>query len=87
MEIIVYNGFSKRINSTKRPSGGTTINVALKSPTSVITPTFRLTGFNTAWNYVQWGNRYYFVDNIVILTNDIAEYCNFHVYKLQTIEN
>ena len=80
MEIIVYSGFSKRINSTKRPSGGTTIDVALKSPTSVITPTFRLTGFNTAWNYIQWGNRYYFVDNIVILTNDIAEYsCSLDV--------
>lgn len=80
MEILTFNGFSKRLNSTKRPTGGQTINVVLKSPTSVISPTFRITGFNTAWNYIQWGNRYYFVDNIVILTNDIAEYyCSLDV--------
>ena len=80
MEITVFSGFSKRINSTKRPTGGQTINVVLKSPTSVIKPTFRLTGFNTAWNYIQWGSRYYFVDNITILTNDIAEYdCSLDV--------
>lgn len=80
MEIVVYNSFTKRINSTLRPSGGTTINCVLKQPCGVIHPTFRLTGFNTAWNYIQWGNRYYFVDDIIILTNDIAEYvCSLDV--------
>lgn len=80
LTITVYSGFSKRINSTKRPSGGSNINVVLKQPTSVIAPTFKITGFNTAWNYIQWGNRYYFVDDIVILTNDIAEYiCSLDV--------
>lgn len=80
MEITVYSGFTKRINSTKRPSGGTTKNVVLKNPTSVIRPTFIITGFDTSWNYIQWGTRYYFVDDIVILTNNQASYtCSLDV--------
>ena len=74
MQITVFTGFSKRINSTKQPTGGSNIDCVLKSPTSVIRPTFRITGFNLAWNYIQWGTRYYFVEDITILTNDIAEY-------------
>ena len=74
MQITAFTGFSKRINSTKQPTGGTSIECVLKSPTSVIRPTFRITGFNLSWNYIQWGARYYFVEDIVILTNDIAEY-------------
>lgn len=87
MQITVYSGFSKRLNSTKQPTGGTTIDCVLKSPTSVVKPTFRITDFNLAWNYVLWGSRYYFVDDIVILTNDIAEIsCSLDVlatYKTQ----
>ena len=80
MEITVYSGFTKRINSTKRPSGGTTKNVYLKNPTSVIRPTFVITGFDTSWNYIQWGTRYYFVDDIVILTDTQASYtCSLDV--------
>ena len=80
MDIVVYSGFTKRINSTKRPTGGSTISVRLKEPTSVIRPTFILTGFNTSWNYIQWGTRYYFVDDIVILTNNQAAYtCSLDV--------
>lgn len=80
MQITVYSGFSKRINSTKQPSGGQAINVVLKQPTSVINPHFVITGFDTSWNYIQWGNRYYFVDDIVILSNTQAEYsCSLDV--------
>lgn len=74
MEIIVYSSFSKRLNSTKRPTGGTSLNVYLKHPTSVITPQFVLTTFNTSWNYIQWGNRYYFVRDITIITDTQAVY-------------
>lgn len=87
MDIIVYSGFSKKTNSTKQPSGGTTKSVVLKNPTSVIRPTFVITGFDTSWNYIQWGNRYYFVDDIVILTDTQAAYtCSLDVlatYKTQ----
>lgn len=80
MDIVVYSGFSKRINSTKQPTGGTTKSVVLKEPTSVIRPTFIITGFDTSWNYIAWGNRYYFVDDIIILTNNQAAYnCSLDV--------
>ena len=80
MNITVYSGFTKRLNSTKRPSGGTTKSVVLKNPTSIIRPTFVITGFDFSWNYIQWGNRYYFVDDIVCLTNNQAAYtCSLDV--------
>lgn len=80
MDIVVYSGFSKRINSTKQPTGGTTKSVVLKEPTSIIRPTFIITGFDTSWNYIAWGSRYYFVDDIVILTNNQAAYsCSLDV--------
>lgn len=80
IEIKAFSGFSKRINSTKQPTGGTPINAVLKAPTSVIKPTFKVTNFDLSWNYIQWGNRYFFVDDIIILTNDIAEYvCSIDV--------
>ena len=67
--------FSKKHNSTKQPSGsGTSVGAVFKDNTSVVKPTFIIKGFNTAWNYIKWGNRYYFVDDIVIISNDHAEY-------------
>ena len=74
MEIVVFSGFSKKINSTKRPSGGSTLNVKLKQPCSVMKPQFLISGFNTTWNYIEWGSRYYYVDDITIETNDLATY-------------
>ena len=86
IEIKAFSGFSKRINSTKQPTGGTSLNAVLKAPTSVIKPTFKITNFDLSWNYIQWGNRYFFVDDIIILTNDIAEYvCSIDV--LATYKN
>jgi hypothetical protein len=80
VNITVYSGFSKALNSTKQPSGGTDIGVTLKEPTSVMSPKFIISGFNTSWNYIKWGSRYYFVDDIVILTNYQAEYiCSLDV--------
>lgn len=80
VSITVYSGFSKCINSTKQPSGGQNIDVLLKHPTSVIHPTFLISGFNTSWNYIAWGNRYYFVDDIIIVSNTQAEYiCSIDV--------
>lgn len=67
--------FSKKHNSTKQPSGsGATVSAVFKDNTSVVKPTFIIKGFNTSWNYIKWGNRYYFVDDIVIISNDHAEY-------------
>ena len=67
--------FSKKINSTKQPSGsGQSVSAVFKDNTSVVSPTFILSSFNTSWNYIKWGSRYYFVDDIVILSNNHAEY-------------
>lgn len=76
MQATFYTNFSKRLNSTKRPETGTgtDITMTLKEPTSIIKPVFILTGYNLSYNYVKWGNRYYFVDDIVIVHNNIAEY-------------
>lgn len=74
MNITCFSGFSKKPNSTKRPSGGTDKSVVLKQPTSVLNPVFIIEGYNLSWNYIQWGVRYYFVDDIVIVHNNIAEY-------------
>ena len=80
IEIKAYTGFSKPLNSTKQPSGGQSINVVLKESTSVISPTFIITGFSTSWNYISWGSRYYFVDDIIIINANMAEYvCSIDV--------
>lgn len=73
MQIILYSGFSKEANSTKRPSGGTPVNCVLKENTSVVHPVFILQSANFTINYISWGNRYYFVDDIIALTNDMLE--------------
>ena len=79
MQVTFYSSFSKKINSTKVPSGtgteaGTTKTVVLKNPTSVLSPVFILTGYDLSYNFVKWGSRYYFVNDIIIVHNDVAEY-------------
>ena len=74
MNITCYSGFSKKPNSTKQPSSGTDVSVVLKEPTSVLNPVFIIQGYNLSWNYIKWGVRYYYVDDIVIVHNNIAEY-------------
>ena len=74
MVIEVYSGFSKAINSTKQPSSGRSMTVHLKEGCSVINPIFILNGYNLADNYIRWGSRYYYIDDIIILHNEVAEY-------------
>ena len=76
MVIDVYSGFSKKPNSTKQPSGSprASITCRLKEPCSVLNPVFLLTGYNLSDNYVKWGSRYYYIDDIVIIANELAEY-------------
>ena len=72
LTITLYS-FAKRKNSTKRPDGltGEELQVVLKHPTSYISPAFliqRAGGF--PFNYVVWGDWYYFVDDIVSTGNE-----------------
>lgn len=70
-----FSGFSKKPNSTKQPAGsGTTISAVFKEGTSVLNPHFIIKNFNTSYNYVKWGSRCYFVDDIIMLSNNMAEY-------------
>lgn len=75
-EIILYH-FSKRKNSTKRPTGqGTTAPCLLKSNTTFQNPTFKLkfTLDNALqFNYLQWADHYYFINSTVSLNNDMVE--------------
>lgn len=66
MKISLYT-FSKRNNSTKRPStGGLDVDVKLKDGTSIYQPSFTLTGNSIlTYNYLKWDDRYYFIDDII----------------------
>lgn len=60
--------FSKRKNSTKRPSGGTSFNILIKEPSSVLSPSIELQTSNPrAYNYcyIPSYDRYYFVSDWV----------------------
>lgn len=75
MVIEAYSGFSKKPNSTKQPSGsGTQLTVHLKENCSVLNPIFIVAGYNLSHNYIKWGSRYYFIDDIIIISDYHAEY-------------
>lgn len=59
-----FYSFSKKKNSTKRPSGGTNKNILIKDPSSVLNPTIMLETSNpTAYNYcyISTFGRYYWI--------------------------
>lgn len=80
-KIQLYKTFVKRINSTKQPTG-TYIekDVNLKRDTSIMSPTFILSTYDPAYNYVyvpSWG-RYYFVNDVVLGNTNLFElHCTF----------
>lgn len=65
-EIILFH-FSKRKNSTKRPTGqGTEVSCLLKSATTFQSPTFvlqRPMNNMLQFNYAKWADHYYFIDS------------------------
>lgn len=60
MQIKVWSSFSKRINSTKQPAGGSTVDVLLKAETDIKNPSFILTSTDFTINYVMAFGNYYF---------------------------
>ena len=83
-------GFTdKRINSTKQTfTASKTLDIKLKDPCSMRAPVFRVKGLNKSvlYNYVQWENKYYWIDDIVYKTFDIQEvYC--HLDALATFRS
>ena len=71
MQIIVWDNFTKRKNSTLRPAGGTTVTCVLKEQTSVENPVFILNTPLTLYTYVGAFGHYYFVSDIVNLDGQI----------------
>ena len=85
----VFGFTDKRINSTKQTfTASKTLDVKLKDPCSMRAPVFRVKGLTKSvlYNYVQWENKYYWIDDIVYKTFDIQEvYC--HLDTLATFRN
>lgn len=73
MKITIWNNFSKRKNSTLQPTGGTELDVTLKTPTSIETPTFLLTSSDPTISYVKAWDRYYFVTDLIFVTANTIE--------------
>lgn len=65
MNINVWTNFSKRVNSTKQPIGGTQISVVLKENCSLENPVFIVSTPITDYTYVEAFDHYYFVSDIV----------------------
>lgn len=73
MNIKFYSGFTKRINSTKRPTGNAqlTLQGELRDPTSVEKPVIRIKNMGSAsptpyiYAYIEKFQRYYFVSDWV----------------------
>ena len=73
MTITIYENFSKKSNSTKRPTGGTDIECFLKENTSIENPHFILKDMTFNTNYIKWNDHYYFIDDIISLKNNLNE--------------
>lgn len=74
MASVSFGTFSKRRNSTKQPlSLSDQRTVTLKESCSQDNPTFIVTGNNFNYNYCMWDGRYYFIDDIVSIHNNLME--------------
>ena len=74
MKVTFYSGFSKRFNSTKRPTGGVTKSVTLKDKTSLRNPSFKVEDDGVGYDYCSCGTWYYYVTDKVYYPNNIIEY-------------
>ena len=70
----IYAGkIAKRKNSTLQPTLSSSFDVLLKTPTSLHTPTFTISAASFDYNYLKWGDRYYFVTDVVSKNNNLWE--------------
>lgn len=75
MPSVKIGTMDKKINSTKTSFSGSSLSCKLKEPCSMQSPTFVVQGLSksTLYNYASFEGRYYWVDDIIYLTNDIQE--------------
>lgn len=72
---VVFYSFSKRVNSTKIPSGGTAIDVLLKELTDIHNPVLKCQSSNLGqYNYFQLLGNYYWIVNEVAFPNNWIEF-------------
>lgn len=64
MTIKYWTGFSKKVNSTKQPTGGTSVTVTLKEPCGISAPTFICSTIPDNVKYIEAFGRYYFVSEV-----------------------
>lgn len=77
MDMYYWTGFSKRENSTKKPSDtGTKVEILLKEDTSIDSPSIILTGnaINIDYCYIPDFGKYYFVGSPIIMANNMTQY-------------
>lgn len=81
IQITVYS-FSKRENSTRRPTeGGLSIECYLKEETSKYNPSFKVFDVNMLqYNYLKWNDLYYYISDVISIANNQWQVeCNIDV--------
>ena len=75
MDVIYWSDYSKKYNSTSVPAeNGMKVDMRLKETTSITNPTLIVAGLNNMnITYVMFGGRRFFVDDRVIVRNNIQE--------------
>lgn len=74
MEVTFYSNFAKRVNSTKRPTGGITKDVLIKEPCDMHNPLLKIQGTYDQYNYFKIGDSYYFIVGATVMPNGWVEY-------------
>lgn len=71
---IYASNFQKRLNSTKQPGGyAARYDVLLKEKCSWKNPVFLLEESDFDYNYLQWGEWYYYVSDVTYIRNNLLE--------------
>ena len=88
MPTITIGNTSKKINSTSQSFSGTQLSCRLKNPTSLHDPVFEVQGLTdgSMYNYASYGSRYYWVDDVIQVTNTISE-VHCHLDPLATFKS
>ena len=75
MKIELWDGFDKKINSTKYPrtKASVTLDATLKQPTSIENPTFTISGNTYRYNYAYAFSHYYFITDVIYNTNGTTD--------------
>ena len=89
MPTVSIGNTDKRMNSTKQTfTASHSLSCRLKEPTGMVNPTFIVSGLTkgSLYNYCSFEGRYYWIDNIVYLTNNVEE-VHCHLDPLATYKS